>query len=205
MNLKDFKKAYDFSVKGVIAKITLAMSILSVTRFTVDVFRLPLNALLSNLLKTYQVVFHTCVDVLLIWLPYRLPPWGKDIFIFYSLLAFIFLRVLLQQARFNFKHPWIIQHNYKNSKTKFLLITGWKVLKATMLWPLHLPKIFSTPYLVVGGGHGPSALYFSKDRPVEGRWMGYYFGDARIMMLVRLGIIIFGAMIVMLYNYAFSI
>lgn len=206
MNPKDFQKAYDFSIKGVVAKITLAMSILSVVRFAVDIHRLHLHALLANILKTYQVVFHTCVDVLLIWLPFRLAPWGKDIFIFYSLFAFIFLRVLLRQAQFNYRHPWIIQHNFRNSRTRFFAKTGWDLLKAVILWPLGVPKLFSTPYLVVGSGsHGPSSLYFSKDRPIEGKWRGLYFGDARLMMLIRLAAIVLGALLVLLFNYAYSV
>ena len=65
----ELQKAYDFSIKGVAAKITLAMAILSSIRFLVDVYQLTPARLLTNILRTYQVVFHTCVDVLLIWLP----------------------------------------------------------------------------------------------------------------------------------------
>ncbi|WP_233834546.1 hypothetical protein [Paraburkholderia sp. ZP32-5] len=206
MNSNDLRKSYEFSVKGTTAKITLVMSILSVVRLIVDLRRLPLSALLANILKTYQVVFHTCVDVLLFWLPYRLPPWGKDLLIFYSLLAFVFLRVLLRQAQFNYRHPWIILHNYGNSRMKFFVKTGWHLFKTTLLWPVQVLKICSSPYLVVAnGGHGPSALYFSKTRPVEGTWQGLYFGDARIMMLVRLTAIVLGAFVVIAFNYAFSI
>lgn len=206
MPRSDLARAYDFSIKGIVAKVTLLMSILSTVRFFVDVYRLPLNTLVANILKTYQVVFHTCVDVLLIWLPYRLPSWGKDLLIFYLLFAFIYHRVLFRQILFNYRHPWIIRHNFKNSKVLFVLKAGSKLVVDTLIWPFKLWTLLSTPYLVVaGGGHGPSALYFSKDRPIEGRWQGLYLGDARIMMLIRITAIIAGSLIVMMFNYAFSI
>lgn len=206
MQRSDLKKAYDFSIKGVVAKLTLGMSALSTVRFFVDVYRLPLHAIVANVLKTYQVVFHTCVDVLLIWMPYKLPTWGKDVLVFYTLFAFIHFRVIYRQAEFNYRHPWIIRHNYKNSKALFVLKNGLKLLKASLLWPIKLPALISKPYLVVGlGTHGPSALHFSNNRPTESRWQGSYFGDARIMMLMRLSAIIAGALVVMLFNYAFSV
>jgi len=206
MHLKDLRQAYDFSIKGIVAKITLAMSTLSVVRFIVDIHSLPVTALLKNILKTYQVVFHTCFDIIFIWLPFEFPSWGKDVFIFYSLFAFIFLRILMRQAQGNYRHPWIILHNFKNSKARFFVLTGWAMLKAVLLWPLKIPSLASKPYLVVaGGGHGPSELYFSNKRPIEGVWQGQYFGDARLMMLVRLAGTLIAALIVLLWNYAYSI
>lgn len=151
-------KAYNFSIKGVIAKITLAMSILSSIRFVVDVYALTPARLLANVLKTYQIVFHTCVDVLLTWLPYRLPAWGKDVLIFYSMLAFVVLRVRYQQAQIDFRHPWIVQHNFRNSAGRYWLSQLPALAMAALIWPVHAWRLIRRPFLVIpSGSHGPGA------------------------------------------------
>jgi len=201
----ELKKAYDFAIKGVVAKISLVMAILSSVRFIVDVWQLPLVRLLANILKTYQVVFHTCVDVLLIWFPYKLPAWGKDVFILYFTLAFVVARVVYRQAEIDFKHPWIVLHNFRNSKRRYWLAQVPRLAKAIFVWPMDAWRLLRKPFLVVpSGGHGPGALSLYKHRP-GGNFVHLYMGNARLMMALRLMSIIGGAAVVMLFNYAFSI
>ena len=201
----ELQKAYDFSIKGIIAKITLAMAILSSIRFLVDVYQLNAARVLANILKTYQVVFHTCVDVLLIWLPYTLPAWGKDVLILYLMLAFVVMRVRYRQAEINSRHPWLVRHNFRNSARRYWLSQVPGLVNAALLWPFHAWRLVRKPFLVIpSGSHGPGALYLDRTRPQKEGWHGY-LGDARLIMLVRLGAIICGAAVVMLFNYAFSI
>ena len=176
------------------------MSILSSVRFFVDVYQLPLSKLIANILKTYQVVFHTCVDVLLIWLPYKLPPWGKDLLIFYSLFAFIYLRVLSIQPTTAIPGSCCITTRTANC----YMYSEWGSdhHSHSHLARPYSNAIFSAIFHHSRGGHGPSQLYFSKDRPIEGLWRGIYFGDARIMMALRLAAIVLGSLVVMLFNYA---
>jgi hypothetical protein len=201
----DLKKAYDFAVKGTVAKITLVMAILSSVRLILDVYELPLAKLLANILKTYQVVFHTCVDILLIWLPYKLPGWGKDLLILYFTLAFIVARVVYRQAEIDFLHPWIVLHNFRNSSRRYWLAQAPRLAKAIFAWPLDAWRLARKPFLIIPhGAHGPGSLCFYPARPARS-FSHQYMGDARLMMIIRLISIIGGAALVMLFNYAYSI
>lgn len=201
----ELKKAYDFAVRGTAAKITLVMAILSSVRLIVDVYELPLAKLLANILKTYQVVFHTCVDILLIWLPYKLPGWGKDILILYFTLAFVVARVVYRQAEIDFRHPWIVLHNFRNSRRRYWLAQAPTVAKAIFIWPVDAWRLFRKPFLIVpNGAHGPGSLCFYQDRPARS-FSHQYIGDARLMMAIRLISIMGGAALVILCNYAYSI
>ena len=204
-NRPEFTKAYDFAIKGAFAKISLAMAILSAVRFMVDVYQLAQARLLANILKTYQVVFHTCVDILLIWLPWKLPAWGKDLFILYFTLAFVVARVVYRGSEIDFRHPWIVQHNYKNSPLRYWLAQVPKLARAILAWPLDARRLFHTPFLVIpSGAHGPGSMQLERRRPGrESRSL--YLGDARLFMALRLISIVGGAALVMLCNYAFSI
>jgi hypothetical protein len=74
----ELKEAYNFSINGTVAKITLAMAILSCVRLAIDIHQLPMTKLLENILKTYKIVFHTCFDVIFFWVPLSIPPLAKD-------------------------------------------------------------------------------------------------------------------------------
>ncbi len=67
-----------------------------------------------------------------------------------------------------------------------------------------VPKTFKQPFLVVSPGvHGPSALHFTSTRHLEGKSYAY-LGDSRLIMLLRLVTIIVGALIMIVFNYAFG-
>lgn len=204
----ELKEAYNFSIKGTVAKITLVMAILSCVRLAIDIHQLPMAKLLEYILKTYKVVFHTCFDVIFFWAPFSISPLAKDILILYFLFGFVRQKVVLIQLQFNYRHPWIILHNYKNSKVRYMLYAVSRALKAATLWPIYLKDAFAHPFLVVAhGAHGPSGLDFQRNRPdVNAQRPSYsYYGDARLMMVIRLVATLTGAAVVLAFNYAFSI
>ena len=121
------------------------------------------------------------------------------------MLAFVVVRVRYKQAEINFRHPWIVQHNYRNSAKRYWLSQIPSLANAALLWPVHAWRLVRRPFLVIpSGSHGPGALQMDRTRPQRESWHAY-IGDARLIMLVRLGAIICGAALVMLFNYAFSI
>lgn len=204
----ELKEAYNFSIKGTVAKITLAMAVLSCVRLAIDIHQLPMVKFLENVLKTYKVVFHTCFDVIFFWVPFFIPSVAKDALILYFLFGFVHQRVVLIQLQFNYRHPWIIPNYYKNSKIRYMLYAALRALKAATLWPIYLKDAVTRPFLVVVlGPHGPSGLDFQGNRPnLNAQRPSYlYYGDARLMMVIRLVVTLTGAAIVLAFNYAFSI
>jgi len=202
--LPELKAAYRFSIKGAVAKITLIMSIVTCVRLVTDMLRLPLLGFFSNLLHVYQVIFHTSMDMILTWLPFTIPPYVKDIVILFFLIGFIYQKVVFIQVLVNYHNPWIISHNYRNSKILYFLRASADLLKTVVFWPAYLKKAFKQPFLVVSyGERGPSALHFTSSRHAEGESFAY-LGDSRLMMLLRLVTIIAGAFIVIVFNYAFG-
>lgn len=188
------------------AKITLLMSVVSLVRFSIDVFSLPMTQLINNIIKTYKVVFHTCFDLIFAWVPFSIPDAAKDLLIFYFLFGFIYQKIIFNKLYFDYKHPWIILHNYNNSKIKYFAKSFLLAIKAVFLWPIELPTLLHKPYLIVFyGAHGPSALSFTHQKPDLTSFRGMYYGDGRIMMLFRLASILLGAAGILVLNYAFSI
>lgn len=188
------------------AKLTLIMSMVSLVRFFIDIFQLSMTEVLANIIHSYQVVFHTCFDLLFFWVPFILPAYLKDVTIFYFLLGFVYQKVIFRKVYFNYKHPWIIQHNYNNSRAIYIAKESLTILKSILLWPNQVPVLFRNPYLIVAyGAHGPSGLCFSREKPDLEKFRGRYYGDGRLMMLIRLLSIAIGIAIVLIFNYAFSI
>jgi len=204
---KELQKAYDFSVGSSVAKLTLLMSTLSLFRIVVDFFQLSLITFLGNIVHVYKVIFHTCFDIVFFWIPFLIyiPNYIKDTVILYILMAFVYQKIHYMHFEFNYKHPWIILHNYNNSKFRYIILSSITLLKYTVLWPLYIPATIKKPYLVVShGAHGPSSLSFIAT-PVSNNFRGLYFGDARLIMLLRLFMILTGCFFVVVINYAFSI
>ena len=202
--LPELKAAYRFSVKGFVAKLTLIMSILSCVRLVTDVFQLPSTVFFSKLLHLYQVIFHTSIDAILKWLPFSIPPFVKDIAILYFLIGFIFQKVVFIQVFINYHNPWIISHEFKNSKLLYFCRAAKDMLSAAVFWPIYLKKTFKMPFLVIREGvHGPSALHFSAAVHADSKAYAY-LGDSRLMMLIRLTAIIVGTLLVLAFNFAWS-
>ena len=200
----DFQKAKQFAFGGPAAKLTAATSALSVARLIVDAFTLPFSTLITNVFNVYRAVFHKPFDLLFGWLHWTIPPWAKDALILYVILGFVYQRVVWQKLRFDFLHPWVVQHNFKNSRFRYRVYAAGQMLKACLLWPLMIPETFKRPYLVVySGAHGPSSMQYSPSKPGE-QMRAHYCGDSRLIMLLRLASAIVGAAIIIALNYASS-
>lgn len=203
--LPELKTAYRFSMKGVVAKITLIMAIVSSVRLVTDVFRLPLPGFLSKLMYFYEVIFHTVIDAALKWLPFVIPPKVKDIAILYFLVGFIFQKVVFAKVVINYHNPRIILHDYKNSKILYFCGATLNLLMAVVFWPVYMTKMLHKPFLVVthGSGGRPSALHFSATGRVDSEAYAY-LGDSRLMMLLRLAIIIVGVLVVISISFVWK-
>ncbi len=202
--LPELRAAYRFSVKGVVAKLTLILSVVSCVRLAVDIFRISLLGFFTKLIRLYQVILHTSLHPIFKLLPSVSPSYVKDIAILYFLIGFIFQKVVFIQINIHYHNPEIILHDFKNSKLLYLCKASIELIKVVLFWPIYMKKSFKTPYLVVSrGSHGLTAIHFTasgqeKNEPYA------YLGDSRLMMLIRLTAIIVGTLLVLAFNFAFT-
>ena len=201
--LRELKAAYRFSLKGLVAKITLIMSVISCVRLVVDIFHISLLVFFSRFVHLYQVIFHTSLAPLFKLLPSDNPPYVKDIAILYFLIGFIFQKVVYIQIKFNYRNPGIILNDYKNSKFLYFCRASVELIKVLMVWPIYLEKTFRTPFLVLSrSSQGRTVIHFSDSSGVEGTSFAY-LGDSRLMLLIRLASIIVGTLIVIAFSFVF--
>jgi hypothetical protein len=203
--LQELKTAYRFSIKGIIAKITLVLSVASCVRLAIDIFHISLHVHLSKLLYLYQAIFHNSLDRLFNWLPVTIPPYSKDIALLYFLIGFTYQKVVFVQFYLNYHNPWIISNNFRNSRLLYFCKASLELAKAVVFWPTYMKKTFTMPFLVVSRGeHELSSIQYSNSSQVEGKSYAY-LGDSRLMMLIRLAAIIAASLLVIILNYAWGI
>jgi hypothetical protein len=200
----DIQKAKQFAFGGPVAKVTAATSALSVARLLFDAFTLPFSTLLANVFRVYRAVFHKPFDLIFGWLHWSIPPWLKDALLLYIIFGFIYQKVIWQKLSFDFRHPWVVQHNFKNSKFRYRVYAAWQLVKACLFWPAYFMDSMRRPYLAVfSGAHGPSSMQFTSERP-KPEMRAHYCGDARLIMALRLASAIVGAAVIIALNYATS-
>lgn len=196
--------SWRFGGGNFVAIIAAIMASVSLLKIVIDFSRLPISVFLDNVLKSYVVVFHTMFDVLFFWLPLTVPSSVKDTAVLYLLLGSATCAGELASVRSDLKHPWLIQHNFKNSKSWFWLLSSWRLVRATIAWPLWLWQHRDAPHLMLPlGSHGPGRAHFVRSADQGERYA--YICDVRLVMLFRLASIILSAVIILAFNYAFSI
>ncbi len=202
--LTELKAAYRFSIKGVVAKLTLIISVMSCVRLVADIFHISLLFFFYKLIHLYQSIFHTSLDPLFKLLPSVSPTYVKDIAILYFLIGFIFQKVVFIQVSINYHNPVIMLHDFKNSKLLYLCKASIELIKVLVFWPMYMMKSFKTPFLVVSrGSQGRTAIHFSPSGQPKGEPFAY-LGDSRLMMLIRLTAIIVGTLLVLAFNFAWG-
>jgi len=204
MIYKEIKLAYNFSIKGTYGLLTLILSVISVLKVLLDLISLKVIIVITNLIRVYKLLFHTCFDVFFFWIPYKIPDLAKDLFILYCLFGVLFIKVKYLKILHDYRHPWIILYNYRKSKLLFWSKSIISLIVLFVLWPIYIWDLIRKPFLIVfRGAHGPSALQFDATKP-EDKMRYTYYGDGRMMMLLRLGMIIISVLVILVFNYAFS-
>ncbi|WP_137181181.1 hypothetical protein [Roseomonas sp. AR75] len=199
--------SYRAGIGGAYAWIGIAMGAVSTAKLVLDLASLPLATVVAGLFRTYAVVFHTIFDVVFFWLPFAVPGWAKDLVIAYVIVGGAAQKAELVTVLADWRHPWIVLHLYRNSRLLFWLRAGARLAFATLAWPVWLWLHRGRPYLVMGlGSHGPGRVAYTK-RPPRRTEHGQeiYFGDVRLIILIRLLSILVGAAAILVANYAFSI
>ncbi len=192
--LPELKAAYRFSIKGVVAKLTLIMSVMSCVRLAVDIFHISLLVHFWKLTHLYQAIFHASLAPVFKLLPSVPPAYVKDSAILYFLIGFIFQKVVFVQIKMNYHNPGMILHDFKDSKLLYLCKASLELIKVLVFWPIYMQKSFRTPFLVVShGSQGRTVIRFTASGEVNGEPFAY-LGDSRLMMLIRLAAIIFGTL-----------
>jgi hypothetical protein len=96
------KAAYG-SVWRILGILTAALSLFNLAQAAL---RLSVPSFLATVLTAYRALFHPLVEFLLLWSPWSLPHWGKDVAVLWLLLAgtvFRWIRAVnLEQAP---RHP----------------------------------------------------------------------------------------------------
>ncbi len=199
--LPELKAAYRFSVKGVVAKLSLIMSVISCVRLVVDIFNISLLSFFSWLIRFYEAIFHNSLHPIFKLVPSVSPTYVKDVTILYFLIGFIFQKVVFIQISINYHNPGIMLHDFKNSKLLYFWKASIELIKVAVFWPIYLKKSFKTPYLVVSrGSRGLTAIHFTASGQPKGEPYAY-LGDSRLMMLIRLTAIIIGTLLVLAFNF----
>lgn len=198
------RASWRFGGGGFVSVLAAVMASISLLKLLGDIWRLPLSALVANVIKTYAVVFYTAFDVLFFWLPFDVPVVAKDVFILYSLLGSTICAAELAVVRADLAHPWLILHVYKNWRAWFWTLAAGRLAWAVLAWPIWLWGHRKSPHLAYPrGSHGPArACFLHQIGPAESY---SYVCDIRLVMLMRLGCILVSAAVILAYNYAFSI
>ena len=113
--LAELKAAYRFSIRGVSARITLIMSVMSCVRLTADIYHIYLPFFFSKLIHFNQAIFHPSLSPIFKLLPLLSPSYVKDAAILYFLIGFIFQKVVFIQLSINYHNPGIMLHEFKTA------------------------------------------------------------------------------------------
>lgn len=198
------KANYEFAFGGVYSKVTLVLTSFSACRLAFDFFQISPLSWIERLLTVYRSLFHPVFELALSWLPINPSPALIDGIIVYLTLGFIVVRVVWMQVIGEYQHPWILKHNYNNSRLLFWMRKILILIRALFLWPIEFMRYLSRPHLVTAyGAHGPSKLETQRLRP-DPNWAGHYHGNAILIMLIRLGVIVSVVLLAVAANYGFT-
>ena len=199
------KASWQIAAGNYVAFIATLMASLSFIRVIIDIYQLSISVFLTNVLKTYVVVFHTMFNVAFFWLPLAVPPTVKDGVISYLLLGSATCAAEWVAVQADLRHPWLIMHNFKSSKPRFWLFGILRLFLATVGWPLWVWQHHNAPHLVWPlGAHGPGRARFMSTITAGDRSIAYIC-DARLVIIFRLACILASAATILVFNYAFSI